>query len=176
MEDSSEEQTPKIDWFIFTVGTVLLLMVVVPIVVAPAWSEQVINDVMAYITGTYGIWYVNLACVVFVFLVWLAISEKGRIVLGPEGVQPSYSRFSWVAMLFCTGIGAALIYWGAAEWTFYYQAPPFSVEPRSDQAIYWATSYGLFHWGPFAWALYCLPTIAFCISYHYKGVPWARTR
>ena len=174
MDDTSVEQTPRIDWFIFLIGSALLLTVVIPMVVAPDWSENVIANVMAYITSNYGIWYVNLACVVFVFLIWLAFSKKGHIVLGPSGVKPDYSRFSWIAMLFCTGIGAALIYWGAAEWTYYYQAPPFGAEPKSDEAIYWAASYGIFHWGPFAWALYCLPTIAFCVSYHYKGVPTLR--
>ncbi len=38
-------------------------------------------------------------------------------------------------MLFCTGIGSCLIYWGAVEWAFYYDAPPFGVDPRSDAAI-----------------------------------------
>lgn len=171
---SPQQQAPRIDWFIFVGGSLLLLSVVIPIVVAPIWSENAILGARAFITDEFGIWYVNATCLVFGFLLWLALSEKGKIVLGPPGVQPNHSRFSWIAMLFCTGIGAALVYWGAAEWTFYYQAPPFSVEAKSDEAIFWAASYGIFHWGPFAWALYCLPTIAFCISYHYKGVPTLR--
>lgn len=77
-------------------------------------------------------------------------------------------------MLFCTGIGASLLYWGATEWTFYYDAPPFSVQPRTDEAILWASSYDMYHWGPLAWAFYCLLTVAFCLSYHYKGAPILR--
>lgn len=163
------EDKPAIDWFIFAVGTVLLLAVVFAIVLAPQWSEDVIDSTFAFITGGFGVWYVIAASIFFILLLWLALSEKGRVVLGPPGVQPSYSKFSWVAMLFSTGIGASLVYWGATEWTFYYDAPPFSVAARSDEAILWATSYGIFHWGPLAWALYSVPTVAFCISYHYKG-------
>lgn len=168
------DESPRIDWFIFFAGSFLLAMVVVPIVVEPEWSATMIDFAFGFITTDVGIWYVITACVIFFFLIGLAISSKGRIILGPPGEEPAYSRFAWVAMLFCTGIGAALVYWGATEWTFYYQAPPFSVEPRSNEAIIWASTYGIFHWGPFAWALYCLPTVAFCISYHYRNAPILR--
>ncbi len=172
--ESEDVNTPRIDWFIFGGGTLLLLAVVIPILVAPQWSERRIAGAFRFITEEVGIFYIIAACTIFVYLLAIALGEKGRLVLGPPGVKPAYSRFSWVAMLFCTGIGASLVYWGATEWTFYYDNPPFSVEPRSDAAILWASSYGMFHWGPLAWALYCLPTVAFCLSYHYKGTPILR--
>ena len=170
----SDNESPRIDWFIFIVGTALLLSVVIPIVVAPKWSIGIVNDAFSFLTQHLGVYYVITACAVFVFLLWIAFGKAGRIVLGPADVSPSYSRFSWTAMLFCTGIGASLIYWGAAEWAFYYVDPPFSVDPKSDEAILWASTYGIFHWGPVAWGLYCLPTVAFCTSYHIKQVPILR--
>lgn len=171
---SGDTEAPSTDWFIFIAGSALLLSVVLTIVISPEWSADVINIARAYLTGEFGVWYILGTCIVFVFLVVLALSEKGRIILGPADEPPTYSRFSWVAMLFCTGIGASLIYWGATEWVFYYDDPPFQITPGSDDAIIWAATYGMFHWGPFAWALYCLPTVAFCISYHYKNAPVLR--
>ena len=29
----------------------------------------------------------------------------------------------------------------------------------SDQALQYATQYGMFHWGPIAWAIYVLPAL-----------------
>ena len=171
MNDSTGSQ---IDWFIFVVGTALLAAVVIPIVVAPEWSFGVINVSFSFITNEFGVYYVWAASITFVFLVWLSISRFGGIVLGPEGIEAQYSKFSWAAMLFCAGIGSALIYWGAAEWAFYIGDPPYGVEPRSEEAILWASSYGIFHWGPIAWGLYCLPTIAFCCSYHIREIPVLR--
>ena len=170
----SNGRKPEIDWFIFIGGTLLLLAVIVPIVVAPQWSLSVINESFDFLTQQFGVYYIIAACAVMIFLLWIGISNFGGIVLGPDGVAPSHSRFSWAAMLFCTGIGSALIYWGATEWAFYYSAPPFSVEPRSDEAMLWASSYGLFHWGPVGWSLYCLPAVAFCCSYHIRQVPVLR--
>ncbi len=49
-------------------------------------------------------------------------------------------------MLFCGGIGASILYWGCIEWAYYYQSPPFQLEPGSEEAVRWAATYGLFHW------------------------------
>lgn len=169
-----DEERPQVDWFIFIGGTALLLAVVVPIVTAPEWSFVVIGNAFKFLTRGLGVVYIYAACAIFLFLLWIGIGNFGRIVLGPDGEDPRHSRFSWAAMLFCTGIGSSLIYWGAAEWAFYYDAPPFGVSPRSDEAILWATSYGMFHWGPVAWGFYCLPTVAFCCSYYIRQVPVLR--
>jgi BCCT family betaine/carnitine transporter len=163
-----------IDWFIFFGGTICLAAIVIPIVLAPEWSAVLINEAFIILTQHLGVFYVIAACLIFFFLIGIAVSSFGRIVLGPEGCKSPYSRFSWAAMLFCTGIGSSLIYWSAVEWVFYYNNPPFGVEPRSDTAIYWAASYGIFHWGPVAWSFYCLPAVAFCCSYYLHDIPSLR--
>ena len=77
-------------------------------------------------------------------------------------------------MLFCAGVGAGLLYWASIEWVSYYESPPFSAEPRSLEAIEWATSYGLFHWGLAAWCIYALPTVAIAYPFYVKKVPYLR--
>jgi BCCT family betaine/carnitine transporter len=77
-------------------------------------------------------------------------------------------------MLFCGGIGAGLMYWCVVEWTFYYTAPPFGAAPRSAEAAEWASTYGMFHWGITAWAIYCLPTLAIAYPYYTRRIPWLR--
>jgi len=165
---------PRVDWFIFIAGSAILLMIVLPAAFAPSWTSNKIDIAYRFITQTFGIYYIIAAVAITVFLMWIALSRKGSRLLGPPGTKPAYSTFSWASMLFCTGIGSSLIYWGAAEWAMYYESPPFGVESRSDEAIMWGATYGMFHWGPLAWALYCLPTIAFCCSYHIRELPILR--
>ncbi|MGT2341164.1 BCCT family transporter [Staphylococcus aureus] len=55
---------------------------------------------------------------------------------------------------FCAGIGSDILYWGVIEWAFYYQVPPNGAKSMSDEALQYATQYGMFHWGPIAWAIY----------------------
>ena len=100
------------------------------------------------LTTRFGALYVAAAvAATLCFLLYIALSRHGELVLG-SSADPEYSRFSWASMLFCAGIGASLLYWGATEWAFYYVAPPFGIEAESDAALLMANSYGMFHWGP----------------------------
>lgn len=174
----TKEPAPKptgrveIDGLIFSLGSLILLSVIVPILWAPDETTTFIGQLFDFLTNELGILYVILAIFVTVFLLAIALGRFGSIRLGDA--EPVHSNFSWAAMLFCAGIGASLLYWGAAEWVFYYTAPPFGVEPRSAEAIGWATSYGIFHWGPVGWAFYCLPTVALGLSYHRARIPVLR--
>ena len=171
MSVSNEEKpAPQIDWFVFLGGCGVLLTCIAPIVLAPEWSTAAIGSLFGFLTQSHGIVYVCTAIATLTFLLYIAISEHGNVVLGGTG-SPAYSTFSWASMVFCADIGAALIYWGAAEWVFYYTSPPFNVESRSEQAILLASSYPIFHWGPVGWTFYSLPTIALGCSYHVYKVP-----
>ena len=77
-------------------------------------------------------------------------------------------------MLFCAGVATGILYWGTIEWTYYYDAPPFGVEPRSAAAVRWASVFGIFHWGPTGWAFYCLPTLAIGHAYYCRKIPRIR--
>ena len=46
------------------------------------------------------------------------------------------------------------------------------VEPRSAEAIEWASTYGIFHWGPTGWAFYCLPALAIGHAYYVRRQPY----
>ncbi|MEX0883496.1 MAG: BCCT family transporter, partial [Cyclobacteriaceae bacterium] len=60
-------------------------------------------------------------------------------------------RFSWVAMLYSTGMGAGLMLRAVQEPVFYYTQPP-RESNLSDSAF--ALEYTFFHWGLTPWAFY----------------------
>ena len=67
-------------------------------------------------------------------------------------------------MLFAAGIGATLLYWSTVEWIEYYNILSLDNNyDRSDSLIY-SRTYPVFHWGPTAWSIYCLPVIAFGLA------------
>ena len=164
-----KQSEPSLDRFIFFSGCGLLFSVVTPIILFPEAAAKTINQIFDFLTTELGILYVIAAISTLTILMVLALGPLGKIRFGQS--PPPYSRFSWIAMLFCCGIGASLIYWGAAEWVFYYESPPFGIAPRSEDAVLWASTYGMFHWGPAGWALYCLPAIAIGCSYHIRQRP-----
>lgn len=161
----------RIDKIGFIATIAIIILMTIPLVIAPKVSAEVMQQAYEYIADNFGFLYVFLASAILVLLMWFAFGKYGDIKLGDIDDQPQYNNFSWSGMLFCAGVGAGLLYWCTIEWAFYYQSPPFGVEAMTAEAAKWASSYGIFHWGVSAWAFYCLPTLAIAYPYYVKKVP-----
>ena len=128
--------------------------------IAPMATNELLDQAYEWIASNLGAVYLIMGLLTLLFLLILAISRYGTIVLGQKDDEPEYGFFGWSSMLFCCGVGASLILYGTTEWVDYYLKPPFGAEPRSNEAIAWASSYGMFHWGIIGWAIYCFPGVA----------------
>ena len=97
------------------------------------------------------------------FLLVLASSKFGSFKVKLSN-KPSYSMFSWSSMLFAGGIGATLLYWSTVEWIEYYNILKNDSALSNKEIMLYSRTYPLFHWGFSAWAIYCLPAVAFGIA------------
>ncbi|WP_154835645.1 BCCT family transporter [Staphylococcus pasteuri] len=147
------------DWTTFIGVVVVLLIAVIPMMVFPKASETIITDINSAISNSIGSVYLFLGLVIFCFVLYIAFGKYGNVTLGKATDKPEFNTFTWAAMLFCAGIGSDILYWGVIEWAFYYQVPPNGAKGMSDEALQYATQYGMFHWGPIAWAIYVLPAL-----------------
>lgn len=138
------------DWVTFTISLLILLSVVIPLIAFPDASSQVILSLNDLITSKLGAVYLGIGLAVLIFILYIAFGKYGGIVLGKPNDKPEFNTMSWAAMLFCAGIGSSILYWGIIEWAYYYDGPPFHIKPRSEEAINYAATYGMFHWGPIA--------------------------
>lgn len=158
----------QIDWVAFGSSIAVILLVCVPLAMFPDSGGKVLLDIYQWIAGELGYLYLAFGVFVLIFLLWMAGSRYGRVRLGRADDEQEFSTLSWAAMLFCAGVGAGLLAWAPIEWGYYLDAPPFGAEPRSTEAMEWASTYGIFHWGFTAWAFYCLPTLAIAYPYYVK--------
>ena len=147
------------DWPTFIGTVIVLLSAVIPMMVFPSASEKVITDINSAISNSIGSVYLFIGLVVLSFVLYIAFGRYGNVTLGKASDKPEFNNFSWAAMLFCAGIGSDILYWGVIEWAFYYQVPPNGAKGMTDEALTYATQYGMFHWGPIAWAIYVLPAL-----------------
>ena len=67
-------------------------------------------------------------------------------------------------MLFAGGIGATLLYWSTVEWIEYFNILKNDLSLDKNEVLLYSRAYPLFHWGFSAWAIYCLPAVAFGIA------------
>lgn len=147
------------DWTTF-IGTVaVLLFAVIPMMAFPKASEDIITGINSAISDSIGSIYLFMGLAIFCFVMYIAFGKYGNVTLGKASDKPEFNTFKWAAMLFCAGIGSDILYWGVIEWAFYYQVPPNGAKSMSDEALQYATQYGMFHWGPIAWAIYVLPAL-----------------
>ncbi|UYM14766.1 BCCT family transporter [Endozoicomonas euniceicola] len=152
-----------IDKAVFWPATILTLIMAIFFLYDPENSGQIMGKLHAFTTGELG-WFFLLATFgIVLFCIYLAMSRYGGIVLGQEGEKPEFKTFTWLGLIFTSGTGGSVLYLGAVEWIWIMQAPPFGLEPGSVEAAQWASSYGMFHWGPSAWAWYiaCAIPIAY---------------
>ena len=146
----------------------LLLLVTVPLIVFPEQGAAWVLSAREFLTGTLGVLYLALGIGAVGFMVYICISDIGQIQLGDPGEEPEFSTISWASMLFCAGIGASIMYWSMIEWAYYYQDPPFHLEGMTNEAAQWAAAYGIFHWGPLAWAIYLIPALPIAYFYYVR--------
>ncbi|MBM7570671.1 BCCT family transporter [Aquibacillus albus] len=161
----------QLDWSSFILSISFILAMCLIIFLYPKQTDIWLQNVHDHLMNQVGILYLWAGFSSLLFLLWVAFSKYGKIKLGPKHAKPTFSTFSWIALVFCAGIGAGVIYWGTIEWAFYYMEPPFSLAQGSIEAIEWSAAYGMFHTGPTAWAIYCLPAIPIAYIYHVKGKP-----
>ncbi len=146
----------------------LLLFVTLPLVIFPEQGAAWVELARSFVVENFGFLYLALGFGAGVFMLFIAFSDIGKISLGHPDEKPEFRTTSWAAMLFCAGIGASILYWGTIEWAYYFQAPPFQIEPYTAEAARWAAAYGIFHWGPLAWALYLIPALPIAYFYYVR--------
>ncbi|SFP02148.1 BCCT family transporter [Enterovibrio norvegicus] len=149
----------------------LLFSVIIPLLVWPTQGAEWIAIAKTFMTDKLGFLYLGLGIAAFFFMVYIVFSDIGQIKLGDADEKPEFATGSWAAMLFCGGIGASILYWGTIEWAYYYQNPPFQLEAGSEEAVRWAATYGIFHWGPIAWSIYLIPAIPIAYFFYVRKQP-----
>lgn len=139
--------------FISTVAIIAIFLALV--VFAPDAFSVFTQQLNQWITTSFSWFYVLSVAIFIILLAYIALSDMGKIKLGPDHSQPKYSSASWFAMLFTAGMGIGLMFFGVAEPVMHYVTPP-AGEPETVLAAQQSMRVTFFHWGLHAWAIYTL--------------------
>ncbi len=128
------------------------------------WPEDLLRETgeaLGWVTTNFGWLFVLTSAAFLVFSAYLAVTRYGNIKLGPDDSKPEFSTFSWVSMMFATGMGIGLMFWGVAEPLTHMNAPPLGEgEPATAGSAEMAMQYSYFHWGFHPWAMYAVIGLA----------------
>ncbi|WP_235893438.1 BCCT family transporter [Litoribacter populi] len=99
----------------------------------------------------FGGFYLVLGLLTVLVLLILAFSPLGKVRFGSD--KPAYSWFSWIAMMYSTGMGAGLLLRAVQEPAFYFQHPAREVDYSLEV---FSLQYTFFHWGLTPWGFYTM--------------------
>ncbi|MEC8482943.1 MAG: BCCT family transporter, partial [Pseudomonadota bacterium] len=155
---------------VFVPTAVITLLLIIGTLSNPELAGEAFQSALAWITNTFG-WFYMLATAVFlVFLVCIGFSSWGNIRLGADHGDPDYSFPAWFAMLFSAGYGIALLFFGVAEPVLHFSQPP-SATPETISAAREAMQIAYFHWGLHIWGIYGLMGLVLAYFTFRHGLP-----
>ncbi len=155
----------KHTWFanvkpnVFISTVVIIALFLGLILFDPSGFEKIAKSLNAWIINSFSWFYVLAVALFLILLIYLALSDAGKIKLGPDHSVPEYGKGSWFAMLFTAGMGIGLMFFGVAEPIMHYVSPP-SGDPQTIEAAQQAIRITFFHWGLHAWSIYALVGLA----------------
>ena len=147
---------------VFIPAVVIILLLVIGTISNPELAGKAFDSTLAWITQTFGWFYMLSVAIFLVFIVSVASSSWGNIKLGPDHAEPQYSFPEWFSMLFSAGYGVALLYFGVAEPVLHYSSPPAGAAETVDaakQAIFGLST---------GWWAWCSLTLPFVTAYRYQ--------
>jgi choline/glycine/proline betaine transport protein len=155
---------------VFIPAFVVILLLVIGTISNPELAGEAFSATLAYITQTFGWFYMLSVAFFLVFIVGVAFTQWGHIKLGPDHAEPQYSFPAWFAMLFSAGYGIALLFFGVAEPVLHYATPPAGAAETVDAAKQ-AMQIAFFHWGFHIWAIYGLVGLVLAYFAFRHGLP-----
>lgn len=168
---AADVDTP-VDRKVFVAGMVITVAFVAWGVLAPENLAATANAVLGGMIDATGWIYVLVTAGFVALMLILALSRAGRVRLGRDNERPEFSTGSWISMMFATGMGIGLIFWGVAEPLSHLLEPPMGLaEPSTPQAAQLGMQYTIFHWGLQPWALYGIVGLALAYATFRKGRP-----
>ena len=148
---------------VISITILMSILLSIFVLVDPEFSSSVLSQTYGILSVMFEEFYMYGSFLLLIFLISLALSRYGTIKLKLQN-KPTYTMLSWSSMLFAAGIGATLLYWSTIEWIEYYNILKNDTELTSEELLLYSRSYPIFHWGFTAWAIYCLPVVAFGLA------------
>ena len=155
---------------VFYTSAAIIIALVTFASLAPDTAQSVFGAVQGWIMENVSWFYVLAVALILISIVFMAMSRYGDIKLGPDHSTPDYKNSTWFAMLFSTGMGIGLMFFGVAEPVMHFLTPPVG-EPGTVEAAKEAMKLTFFHWGLHAWAIYAIVALVLAFFSYRHNLP-----
>lgn len=155
---------------VFWPAVLFILLCVGLASVFPNSMARLFSSAQDFIAAKLSWFYILAVAIILCAMTLIAVSRFGSIRLGPDHVHPAFSLPVWFAMLFSTGMGIGIMFFGIAEPVMHFLAPP-EGEAQTVAAARSALETTFFHWGLHAWAIYAAVGLMLAYFGFRRGLP-----
>ena len=154
---------------VFLVSSITIAIFVIVSLVFREGATTLFGATRKWLTTNFDWWFMDIVNLIVLFCLFLIVSPLGKVRLGGRDAVPEYSNLTWFAMLFASGIGIGLLFFGVLEPVQHFMSPPLGGEAKTDPAIGIAAT--TFHWGIHGWAIYGVVGLALAFFAYNRGLP-----
>jgi choline/glycine/proline betaine transport protein len=144
---------------VFYTTNLLIVLLTAVLIAFPSSAGQALAQAQQWLARSFGWYYMLVIAAYLLFVVGIALSSYGTLKLGRDSDTPDFSYGAWAGMLFSSGIGISLLYFGASEPLTHFLHPPEGLA-GSPAAARQAVQLTFLHWGLHGWAIYALVGLA----------------
>lgn len=103
------------EWGIFIPSVLVIILISIPAVLYPKAAEEVVSAIYQPFAANFGTLYLWITVGLIILCVYFACSRYGDIKFGDPDEKPEFSLSSWIAMIFCSGVAGAVMFWSIIE-------------------------------------------------------------
>ncbi|MFZ5968353.1 MAG: BCCT family transporter [Bacillota bacterium] len=174
MEVSNSKKGVSLDSKIFWPSVIVIIALCIPFALYESSSVDLLNGIFDVIVNNFGWGYIWYSIILVGAGFYIAFSKYGKVVIGNPDDKPQFSMFEYASILIAMGLGSTIMRTGMMQWASVAIAPPFGIEPLSNEAIMWGNPYGMFLWSLQTFAIFVMSAPAMAYILHVRKRPLLR--
>lgn len=123
------------EWGIFIPSVLVIILISIPAVLYPKAAEEVVSAIYQPFAANFGTLYLWITVGLIILCVYFACSRYGDIKFGDPDEKPEFSLSSWIAMIFCSGVAGAVMFWSIIEPLWDIVQPPQYAAPHEHAGL-----------------------------------------